>query len=391
MFAVDGYRVSAEHTARLRSLGPTLVVDDHGVGGPRPADWALDQNLGATPSPAGPPPERVLLGPDHALLREEVVAARPAAPPDRAGPVRRVLVAAGGDPPAALVSLLDVVGRDLATTGVDVVPLAGVADVGPVMAGVDLAVSAAGSTVWELCCLGLPAVVLATAHNQEPVARAVGEAGLAVDVGDLADLDPARVTAAVGGLLDDAALRQRLAEEGWRAVDGAGARRVAAALRSSLVMLRRATADDARLLWEWTNDPAVRRASFTTTEVGWDEHRAWLADRLADPASALWVATDHRGERLGQVRVEVAAGVGTIGFSLAPDRRGEGWAAPLLVAAAHAAARDLAGTGLQGLEGRVREGNEPSARAFVSAGFVEATTGTAGGAPARTYTRPCHG
>ena len=51
------------------------------------------------------------------------------------------------------------------------------------IAGSDVAVSAAGFTPYELACAGVPAVVVSVADNQVPVARALDRAGVAIGSG----------------------------------------------------------------------------------------------------------------------------------------------------------------------------------------------------------------
>ncbi|MFY9178941.1 MAG: glycosyltransferase, partial [Venatoribacter sp.] len=51
--------------------------------------------------------------------------------------------------------------------------LIGVNNMAELMANSDLAISAAGSTVWELCTLGVPSLLLCTADNQKEVIQAL--------------------------------------------------------------------------------------------------------------------------------------------------------------------------------------------------------------------------
>ena len=44
----------------------------------------------------------------------------------------------------------------------------------------DVAVSAAGTTCWEMCLLGLPAILIGLAPNQRPVAQELDRRGVAV-------------------------------------------------------------------------------------------------------------------------------------------------------------------------------------------------------------------
>jgi UDP-2,4-diacetamido-2,4,6-trideoxy-beta-L-altropyranose hydrolase len=94
---------------------------------------------------------------------------------------------------------------------------------------VDLAVTAAGLTAYELACAGVPQVAIAIATNQRRVVNGLHNRGLApcldLTSGDLlADLPNALEQ------LRDADLRQRYARDGMMVFDGNGARRAAIAL-----------------------------------------------------------------------------------------------------------------------------------------------------------------
>ena len=393
VLVVDGYRYPPSRVHECAAGAPIVSIDDHGTGSHAGAALVVDQNLGATDAPYGRPTAGVLAGPRYALLRPEVVACRPASPIDRSAPPHRIALAMGGDPTPATRQRFDAVAADLAAAhGLDVVVLSGIRDLGPVLADVDLALSAAGSTLWELALFGIPTVAVAVADNQVPVARRAGAAGLVVDAGDIGTVTADELLAKVIALAADPLRRQALAAAGQTAVDGSGARRVATAARSLLVRLRRARADDARQLWEWANDPTVRASAFDPAPIAWDDHVAWLQRLLGRDGSAVWIAVDPTGVPLGQVRVEVdGAGRGTVDVSLAPERRGQGWAGAVLAAIARRAAADLEPHGLRELVASVLVGNESSARAFVSADFTPGPDGSTGGRQHHTYTRPCDG
>jgi spore coat polysaccharide biosynthesis predicted glycosyltransferase SpsG len=99
----------------------------------------------------------------------------------------------------------------------------------------DLVVSASGSSVWELLCLGAPAATVCVTDNQEAGYREVVRRGLVAGLGSLTDLtssDSARrqAVATLAGMLEDPAARDTLAARGLREVDGRGRERVADAL-----------------------------------------------------------------------------------------------------------------------------------------------------------------
>lgn len=260
---IDGYEIDPRTGARLRADGVrVLAMVDEEFGAGQEADVYVDQNLGARPPApsAAPPGATSLAGLDHVLLRDSVLDRRTATRPEREKP--RCLTVFGGTDPArageVVVPLLLATGVPLEVIAVTPDPaaagrLAGLRPgtgqtldvVGPVpdLPGVavqtDLTITASGSSVWELLCLGVPTAVVCVADNQRGGYAATGRTGAALPLGELAALrtDPAERDAAVArlrGLLLDAAERGRLAARGRELVDGRGRERVADALLRTL-------------------------------------------------------------------------------------------------------------------------------------------------------------
>lgn len=357
---VDGYTL-ASAAAELRTAGHRiLAIDDFGVGGPHDADLVLDQNLDVESTTYSAP---ALLGPRYALLRREF----------RDRPWRRdvpshaenLLFAIGGFPMEAVAALAEqAVARARGPFTVD--RLQGREQVVPAMAAADMALAAAGSTVWELCCVGVPAVVVSTAPNQRPVAAAVARRGLAEDGGSAADLMPDALAARLDALAADRARREAMIRRGQQIVDGLGASRVVTRLLADLIRLRPAVADDSGLLWTWVNDPDVRARAFSTDPISWETHSAWFAARLADPSSHIWVASASDGDPVGQVRFETRNGTTEIAISVAGTARGRGWGGALIEAGIR---RLFAASDVEWVLARIKPDNLASVRAFESADF----------------------
>jgi spore coat polysaccharide biosynthesis predicted glycosyltransferase SpsG len=60
--------------------------------------------------------------------------------------------------------------------------MVGVNNIAQLMAESDLCIGAAGSTSWERCCLGLPAIQLVLADNQKGINAALESAGSVLTV-----------------------------------------------------------------------------------------------------------------------------------------------------------------------------------------------------------------
>ncbi|RZU51743.1 spore coat polysaccharide biosynthesis predicted glycosyltransferase SpsG [Krasilnikovia cinnamomea] len=260
----DSYELPPAHAAAVRATGRVVltIVDGDLLG--QPADVYVDQNLDAElVAPDLPPGAVRLAGLDYALLRTAVRARRPAAPRDtgsgrtpkvvaffggtdafRAAPViGRLLVATGAPFDATLVAADDGLRDDLLA----VAPAAGqrlrviapTDDLPALLANADLAVSASGTSTWELLCLGLPAALVRVVDNQILGYERTIVRGLAAGLGHLPALRVPGIAAdtavrVLRDLLTDPAARAALGARAWAAVDGRGPERTAAALLATI-------------------------------------------------------------------------------------------------------------------------------------------------------------
>jgi UDP-2,4-diacetamido-2,4,6-trideoxy-beta-L-altropyranose hydrolase len=222
---VDGYDFDArwDDAFAAANLG-LLRVDDIADQPAYRARWLLNQNpYAARADYPADSPSRFLLGADYLMLRREFRRAeRPRR--DLAARPRRILVTFGGADPghhslpavAALQPLLGADGEILVLLGSGytgpAIPegdglsvLRDVTDMPALLASVDAAIAAAGSTVYELAWMQVPALLVQTAPNQARIADY-----LASSVPELClrpEALPLDFGAAVATLLDSASAR----------------------------------------------------------------------------------------------------------------------------------------------------------------------------------------
>lgn len=202
---VDNYALDRTWERKLRPLTDEIFVIDDLANRPHDCDILLDQNfyrdmegryIGLVPAQC-----RHLLGPRHALLRKEFYEARKTLR-RRDGHLRRILVFYGGSDLTretekaihALIRLalpsvdVDVIVGGSNSRQSDIAELCSqydflhyclqVDNIAEFMAKADLCLGAGGTTTWERCFLGLPAIVTAIAENQFEICRDCAEAGL---------------------------------------------------------------------------------------------------------------------------------------------------------------------------------------------------------------------
>jgi len=261
---VDSYLLPREAYAALRAAAGVLVALVDGDPDDREADVYLDQNLGAEhDSWRLARGARRLAGPAYALIRDDVRVHRDLQGRSATARPSRVLVLAGGTDPRGAGPLLT---RALADTGLpfeatvvaaapslreavlavpsgpgqDVRVLDPGSGLGELAAAADLVVSAAGTSTWELCCVGAALALVVVADNQIVSYGRALEAGIAAGLGSVDQLaaDPAAGTAVLSRLLADPGERQRLRAAAAGLVDGLGRARLADAVEARLAVAR---------------------------------------------------------------------------------------------------------------------------------------------------------
>jgi spore coat polysaccharide biosynthesis predicted glycosyltransferase SpsG len=107
-----------------------------------------------------------------------------------------------------------------------------VKEMSKLMLNCDIAVSAGGSTLYELCACGVPTIAFSWADNQVNAVKCFGE-GYMINAGDFRENEElclSSIQSGVSNLADDYELRYEMSEKTRHLVDGYGAMRIAESL-----------------------------------------------------------------------------------------------------------------------------------------------------------------
>ncbi len=250
---VDHYALDIVWEKHLRPLVGNIMVIDDLADRSHDCDVLLDQNVyhdmekrydGLVPDSC-----RKLLGPTYALLRPEFLEERRRLR-QRDGSIKRILIFFGGVDPSnetarALRAILALRRSDLAVDVIvgkanrhgqelqrltaelpNTVVHRHVDNMAELMAAADIAIGAGGTTTWERCCLGLPAMIIAVANNQLAIGEEVARYGAAWYMGTASEVSEEDICSHLRWLQTAPERLQEISEKGKRLVDGEGARRV---------------------------------------------------------------------------------------------------------------------------------------------------------------------
>ncbi|MGH9512486.1 MAG: UDP-2,4-diacetamido-2,4,6-trideoxy-beta-L-altropyranose hydrolase [Terriglobales bacterium] len=408
---VDGYQFNSAYQRALKQTSlKVLWVDDTGESGPYTADVVLNQNISAHEEMYMDRDSNIslLLGTRYVMLRREF---KPWRDWTRQGPGEglKILVTMGGSDVRNVTekviralgtvkisckskvvvggsnphgeALKRAVGRSSA--GIEL--LQDPQNMAELMAWADAAITAAGSTCWEICLLGLPAILIDLAPNQLPIARELNRRRCAVHLGSAEEVTEDGIAAKLEWLLSSPETRRTFSRNARELVDGRGAERVLSAIMDPTIHLRPAEENDCRLLWEWANDPEVRAASFSPALIAWDEHVAWFSRKQNDPDCRILVGVDVHSRPVGQFRVESRPdGEGQIDVSLSPGCRGLGYGRCLIELGSR---KVFSETAIERLHAFVKPENSISRRAFGRTGFTSLGEEDVNGCNAVHYVR----
>lgn len=405
---LDGYHFDPSFQQTLKAAGHrVLLLDDTAEWPEFHADILLNQNLNAHQLAYSTGPQTLqVLGTRFALLRPEFAPFRdvPRSVPEVAN---RILVTMGGaDPANAMGKILSALER-MTEFPFEVAVIVGslnpnrqdleqkVArserlsarvklvfdppDMTDWMAWADVAITAGGSTCWELAFMGVPSIVVITAENQRRGAEGLHAVGAARTLGEISGLDEQVLTRHIVEICLAVPIRERLSRLGRTLVPGDGAQRLVDMMRAladpgdlrSHLHLRRAESKDTIGLWELANDPAVRQSAFHPDPIPLETHVDWFQGKLDAPGSRIWVLAFH-GVLAAQVRYDRRDDrTLELDYSVAPAWRGQGLGTRMLVETWRQACLELDANRVQGL---VLAHNLASMRAFKGARFRELGT-----------------
>lgn len=245
---LDSYFVTLEYMKAIKSITKLLYIDDLNAFD-YPADIVVNYNIYG-PELSYPQNKIYFLGPQYAFLRKEFQGLERRIVKER---VENVLISTGGSdqyhvalrcarylqehPPDKDVTFHLVLGamnqdvEELNQIAVEVPFIKlhrQVKDMCFLMLQCDVAVSAAGTTLYELCACGLPTVTYILADNQIQGAQAFQKAGLMPCIGDIREENKFAEQIFIGLKdLSNVKLRQESAQHMQMLVDGTGAYRFA--------------------------------------------------------------------------------------------------------------------------------------------------------------------
>lgn len=389
---LDGYHFNSAYQMAIRDAGiRLLVIDDTNHLPYYHADILLNQNIYAPDLKYDCDKDiTLLLGTRYALLRKEFLKYKDFKRqiPDRA---KNILITLGGaDPENVTLNVIEalkllnepdidakiiigpanpyqeILHRATVSASFEAELLVNPYNIPELMAWADLAVSAAGSTCWELMFMALPSIIFVLADNQSAIARNLTDRKTVVSLGRISECTMEQINYACKSLMNDSVLRRHLSAQSIMLISGQGPSIVAEAIQRGSITLRDVTDLDCELIWHWVNDEETREASYSQAQISWSDHVRWFDSVRRQKNHRFFIADDERKKPIGQIRFEIDEKEAIISFSVSSLSRRRGYGKEILF---KAVTKIFNETNVEQVTAYVKSDNVASLGVFRKAGF----------------------
>ncbi len=245
---IDGYQFGSDYQKMIKEAGHSLLfIDDYGHSTHYFADIVLNQNIYADISlyPYHESYTKFLLGSKYVLLRRQFLLYKNRTrhiPPL----AKKILITlGGGDSGNLTLNVIEAI-KNTGCQGLEVIVVVGCvnphlkalqkitaettgfsliqdADNMPdLMAWADMAISAGGSTCWELVFMGVPFLSIILSDNQSPIVQKLHAIGATISLGGYNELSQRILIQSIKNLIESQDNRSLLQKNQRKLIDGNG-------------------------------------------------------------------------------------------------------------------------------------------------------------------------
>lgn len=252
----------------------------------------------------------------------------------------------------------------------------------------DIAITAAGQTIYELARVGVPSIAVIVAGNQIRNLQEWTKNGFIQD--ELYHDDPELLSKIKAGIsnLNRKYKRAEMSRRGRTTIDGQGAERVVnflAELKDSSFKsyFRKAEIEDAKLVFKLSNDPVVRKNSINQTIISWEDHLNWFSSHIKDANYFFHLHFTNQNVFVGQVRFGIECEHAVVSISIVEEFRGKGLSTKILIDSCSSLFSNYSNVSF--IKAYIKPENISSIKGFLNAGFAFKTVEIFGGESYNLY------
>lgn len=172
----------------------------------------------------------------------------------------------------------------------------------------DVAISAGGQTIYELLQVGVPTIATAVANNQILNVKSLEKKKILLNLKPCGDEKIEDRITILMTQLKNRDLRKKMSQLGKKLVDGKGTKRIVDFLLKyfirKTVVLRKVRQEDMLEIFNLSNEPHVRKASFQQEAISLSNHKKWFEEKLSS-TSCLFFVVGFGKKIIGHLRLNI--------------------------------------------------------------------------------------
>lgn len=231
-----------------------------------------------------------------------------------------------------------------------------------VMKQCNFAIVPSSTILYEICCVKMPVLSGYFVNNQKNIYSAFKEEALIYPAEDFSKYSTEDFKNKIEFVLNKTNYNDLIINQSKLFDDKIKQRFLNLLLK---VKFRKATLEDSRLIFDWSNDDLVRQNSFNSAKLIFENHNQWFSNKLKDKEQIFLIALVDNIEA-GLVRFTIETEYTIVGISISKPYRGKQLAVKFLIASA----QEYFKTNTLPILAYIKKDNIASVKSFENAGYL---------------------
>lgn len=184
-----------------------------------------------------------------------------------------------------------------------------------------LGIAPSSTILYELCAVKMPILSGYYVENQKYIYRALSDRGIVFKGDDFSNYSIADFKLIIEAILNKNDFSGYLNQQ-KQLIDGFSKTRFLGLIHQLNLKFRKVNLQDAKLVFDWSNEPVVRQFSFNSEPLIWENHLEWFSKKIKDK-NTLFLIAEVNNKPAGVVRYEINENHAVVGILIDKIFRGQ--------------------------------------------------------------------
>ena len=200
-----------------------------------------------------------------------------------------------------------------------------------VMLSCNFAIVSASTILYEVCSVKMPVLAGYYVENQIKLYNEVAKQNIIFKGGDFSEYTVFKFQEKIKMFIENETTQKYIEKQG-EFFDGESKKRFLGLINGLNITVRKAIDKDVLDVYNWSNDPLVRRNSYNSQKIVLSDHKEWFFKKIKDE-NVLFLIIEINNKSAGVVRFDININSSIVGASLSDLYRGQKLSSKILIKA----------------------------------------------------------